>query len=174
MNSRKSFGRRGLDETQTKRNPVFINPTQNASALASSGPVQFRENEEISAGQLVITSLAFMFSFQGRISRRMYWYMYLLQFVLSFGISFPLFLNENINGNPDSTLPTGFVWVLPLYIALFVFGLSVTARRMHDRGVSAYWILSWGIPFVGIPICLVQTFKNMFFAGTPGRNRFGI
>ncbi|QDG79225.1 DUF805 domain-containing protein [Labrenzia sp. PHM005] len=170
MNSRKSFGRRGLDETKTKRNPVFI--TQSTPALA--GPARLEDDNDISIGTVLWNCLAFVFSFKGRLGRAMYWYCTILHVALLALFVSATFLRTASLELTIHSLLMEYFWASPIILALSVFSWSVTVRRMHDRNVSGYWVFSWFIPFAGVPICLVQTFKNMFFAGTPGRNKFGI
>jgi len=54
-------------------------------------------------------------------------------------------------------------------LALFLPGLAVSVRRLHDIDRSGWWILIGLIPIVGI-IMLIIWYVT---AGTPGPNRFG-
>ncbi len=54
-------------------------------------------------------------------------------------------------------------------LGLFLPGLAVTVRRLHDTDRRGWWILLGLIPIIGIIVLIV------FYctAGTPGPNRFG-
>ena len=54
-------------------------------------------------------------------------------------------------------------------IAVFLPGLAVSVRRLHDRDKSGWWILIEFIPLIG-PIILIIWFVGR---GTEGPNRFG-
>ena len=90
-----------------------------------------------------------------------------------------LFLNIVYNGgsNVVRNIMLGFVlallWALPFYIAT----IPVTVRRLHDRGMSGWWVLWFallsGIPFVGWIVPWVQFVIVGCLDGTPGPNMYG-
>ena len=96
--------------------------------------------------------------FSGRACRSEYWYwnlfMVILQSVLVLG---------------SSVFPD-LIWVAGLAsFGLFVPGLSVTIRRLHDLGKSGGSLLVLVIPLVGSFILLFWMCKR----GTEGANDFG-
>ncbi|SRR6056297_14816 len=58
----------------------------------------------------------------------------------------------------------------PLFgLAVFLPSICVGGRRLHDRDMSAWWLLLMLIPLIGQLVLLVI----YLFPGTPGPNRFG-
>ncbi len=87
--------------------------------------------------------------FSGRARRKEYW-MYVL-----FNIIFALiaiFL-DNILGFAFRGIGYGPLYLIYI-IAVFIPGLAVTVRRLHDIGKSGWWILISLIPIIG-PIWLL-------------------
>lgn len=109
--------------------------------------------------EAVGTCLSKYADFDGRARRAEYWW-----FVL-FSILGQLVLAvlDAIVLRGAQILPTLFV------LALFLPALAVGARRLHDRDMSAWWLLLWLVPVIG-PLLLLILF---ILPGTPGRNRFG-
>jgi len=69
-------------------------------------------------------------------------------------------------------LETAVGWdsTLLLYPPFFWAAFTLAARRLHDRGRSALWLLALGVPLLG-PLWL--GFEMAFLRGTPGPNRWG-
>jgi uncharacterized membrane protein YhaH (DUF805 family) len=105
-----------------------------------------------------------LFSFSGRIGRAQFWLGYGIQFaMLAFGYICLLYGIEYQN-------------ILALVASILVFlpvmwiCLAVMAKRYHDRGKSAWWILIAFIPIVG-PIW--QLIELGLLRGTDGANDYG-
>ena len=97
--------------------------------------------------------------FNGRATRAEYWYFILFNALISFGIGF---ISEFIQSAPNV--------LSGLYsLAVFLPSLAVGARRLHDTGRSAWWLLLILIPFIGWIALLV------FFVGKSeeGSNKYG-
>jgi uncharacterized membrane protein YhaH (DUF805 family) len=54
-------------------------------------------------------------------------------------------------------------------IALLVPGLAVAVRRLHDVGMSGWWLLIGAVPFIGLVILVIFLVQP----GAVGSNRFG-
>jgi len=99
----------------------------------------------------------------GRAPRSEYWWWVLF-----------LILGNIASGAIDGAL---FGWgeeatrvLQPLFgLAVFLPSICVGGRRLHDRDMSAWWLLLMLIPVVGSLILLVI----YVLPGTPGPNRFG-
>lgn len=65
----------------------------------------------------------------------------------------------------------GYASTLVLYPPLFAVLLSLMVRRLHDRQLSAWWLLLVLVPALG-PIVLAC--QLLFACGTHGDNRYGI
>lgn len=123
-----------------------------------------------------------LFSFNGRIGRLAYW-------LASISLSVFIILMQSIIkllqiqvdnlasiSDPHSKLTSSvFLLVITLFIlaVLIVYmwaALAVPAKRWHDRGKSAWWVLMGLIPIVG----WIWTFVECgCLPGTPGANRYG-
>jgi len=61
-------------------------------------------------------------------------------------------------------------------LAVFIPSIAVTVRRLHDRDMSGWWYLGFGVaslvPFVGF-LASLAFLVVLFMPGTPGSNRFG-
>lgn len=82
--------------------------------------------------------------FSGRSSRSAYWYWVLFAFLVSLGASVL-----------DQIIGTGFVIGGLLSLALFLPGLAVLVRRLHDVGRSGWWVLILLLPLIGFIVILV-------------------
>jgi uncharacterized membrane protein YhaH (DUF805 family) len=108
------------------------------------------------------------FHFSGRSSRSAYWWWWLFSLIVTFVAGFlDLYLGTPTSGDrPNSSLGTlSTICVL----LLFIPGLAVTIRRLHDSGLSGWWVLIAPIPFAGL-ILIVLLLRG----STPGPNRYGL
>lgn len=82
--------------------------------------------------------------FDGRAARPTFWYWVL--FAIAVGIA------ANVL---DAGLGTGPMLSLLVSLGLFLPGLSVAIRRLHDTGRSGYWVLIGLIPIIGLIMMIV-------------------
>ena len=121
-----------------------------------------------------------LFSFEGRISRRTYWYaviadimctvIFLALWIIPVDTYFMFFMELGVLELYDAvnifrllTLLVG----LPLSIWA---GHTITVKRLHDRNRSGWWTLIGFVPGIG-PLWL--GIECGFRKGTPGLNRYG-
>ncbi|MEG3619578.1 DUF805 domain-containing protein [Magnetovibrio sp. PR-2] len=116
------------------------------------------------------------FSFQGRLNRKAYWLkgqvpMMLINFGVQIFLSLLSFVLVAGAGAGGAVLGgiTALIVMLPFMIFSLWVGLAITAKRFHDLGSSAWWILGFFIPFYNLWLGI----KLMFFRGTPGANDYG-
>ena len=96
------------------------------------------------------------FIFTNRASRSEYWWFILFYTIFA---TIPTFVpNENV-------VVFGYI----MSLLLFIPGIAVTVRRLHDINKSGWFIFISLIPFLGSIIILVMTIDK----GTLGKNRFG-
>lgn len=94
-------------------------------------------------------------NFSGRARRKEFWYFFILFNIGYAAVSLP------------KGLPEYFV---PLYVAVLIVPMfSVAARRMHDTGKSALFLLWVLVPFVGWFILAWKLAQD----GEPGKNAYG-
>ena len=111
-------------------------------------------------------------NFKGRARRREYW-----MFVL-FNIIFAIvaLIADNIlgttfkigSGYSAFSLPYGWIYIL-YGLAVFIPGLAVTVRRLHDIGKSGGWFFIVLIPIIGGIWLLVLLVTD----GNPNANSYG-
>ncbi len=96
--------------------------------------------------------------FNGRARRTEFWMFVLFNIIISFVLSF---IDELI----------GTYYVLSGLYGLFVFipGLAVSVRRLHDTGRSGWWIFISLIPLIGAIWLIVLWAQD----SQPGENKYG-
>jgi uncharacterized membrane protein YhaH (DUF805 family) len=98
--------------------------------------------------------------FSGRAARSEFWFWFLFAVLVSIATQFlDGFLFDQQFG-----LLSGIA-----ALALFLPGLAVSVRRLHDRDKSGWFILLYFIPLIGFIILLIWYCTR----GTVGPNRFG-
>ena len=109
------------------------------------------------------------FNFNGRARRKEYW-MFTLIHIILLGVSMGLdnlldttFKSESQNFFSDETIlvSQGIGYIYCLYVfALFLPGLGVTFRRLHDIGRSGWFMLWCLLPLIGSIWFLINMFKD--------------
>lgn len=106
--------------------------------------------------QSISTCFAKYMTFTGRASRSEFWWWALFVTIVDF-------LASAVTGFDGSVLPS------IVSIVLFLPGLGVSCRRMHDIGKGAGWIFINLVPLIGWIWYIVLAATP----GEPGDNRFG-
>ncbi len=96
--------------------------------------------------------------FEGRSRRKEYWMFFLFNFIISFVLGFV----EGLVGGP------GILYLI-YALAVFIPGLAVTVRRLHDIGKSGWWILIGIVPLIGAIVLLIFAVMD----SQPGDNEYG-
>lgn len=119
--------------------------------------------------------------FDGRSRRAEFWWPYLMNLIISWGLTGLAIL---VGGGFNALSTFGFNAIGWLFygasivwgLIVFLPGLAVTFRRMHDRNMSAWWLLAFIvamiIPFVNL-IAIIALIVIMALPGTAGPNKFG-
>ncbi len=113
--------------------------------------------------------------FSGRARRAEYWQFafFILASLLAVGALTMAMPGgaDMLEGNaPPSLLFSLFMLIVGIgMLGVFVPGLAVTVRRLHDTNRSGWWILIRLIPFLGDLVIFVF----LVLDGTAGPNRFG-
>jgi len=115
---------------------------------------------------------------RGRARRKEYWSVMLINNIVIF-LLIPLLgalissivgevvPDDNMIGEIGANIASGF-FVLYLFVA-FLPSLRVTIRRLHDRGLSGWFLLLGMIPVLGFLIILYQLCRQ----GNSGQNQYG-
>ncbi len=118
-------------------------------------------------------------TFQGRIGRQTFWLSLLAMLVIQmilFGLIWMLFgpkIDPNMAPDDPAAVQAMLGLMVPMGIIGLVFlwpALAINAKRWHDRGKSAWWILIQLVPVVGPIWNLIET---GFLRGTEGPNQYG-
>ena len=104
----------------------------------------------------------FLFSVEGRISRKPYWIFVVIVTLGAVVLSFFEGATINIKKVNDAQI---------IYLILMLWpSVAVQAKRWHDRNRSAFWVLIFFVPIVGPIWSLIEL---GFLPGTHGPNEFG-
>jgi uncharacterized membrane protein YhaH (DUF805 family) len=122
--------------------------------------------------------------FKGRARRQEFWMFQLAIAILftvlafAFGFSMAFVYEDNDYGTEDETI-LGFgvlsfivIFIISIF-AVILPSYAVTARRLHDMGMSGWWILGMFVPFVGNFVELALLIMCMFDS-KPGPNQYGL
>ncbi|MDQ3269476.1 MAG: DUF805 domain-containing protein [Pseudomonadota bacterium] len=102
--------------------------------------------------------------FSGRARRKEYWMFVLVSVLISIG----LMIVDSVTGTFN--IGTGWGLLSGLYsLAVLIPSLAVSVRRLHDRGLSGWWLLLVLVPLIGAIALLVIFVMD----GESGDNRFG-
>lgn len=96
--------------------------------------------------------------FNGRAHRTEFWMFMLVYFVVYIGL-----------GIVSGIVGLGFILPGLFALAMFVPGLAIGARRLHDTNRSGWWQLIGLIPFIGLIVMIVFLVTD----SQPGDNQFG-
>ena len=109
-------------------------------------------------------------NFQDRTSRSGYWWAYLWQTMVMAFLYLLGFLIFTVASDAPGFVQgvLGLAWVVVLF-GHFIPALSITARRLHDSGLSGWTCLVAIVPFVGSLILLVMLLRP----SSIDRNKWG-
>ncbi len=102
-------------------------------------------------------------NFQGRARRKAYWMFVLFNIIAIIALSV-------IEGFIGLRSEGSYGILSGLYsLAVILPGLAVAARRLHDTGRSAWWLLIGLVPLVGPIVLIVFLVQD----SQPGTNQYG-
>lgn len=113
----------------------------------------------------VRTCFAKYVDFSGRARRSEYWYFTLFSFLLGVVTNV---LDLVLGTDYDGATSGGLINTIGT-LALFLPGLAVAVRRLHDTDRSGWWILLGLIPIIGWIVLIVWFCTD----SKAGENRFG-
>ena len=104
------------------------------------------------------------YNFKGRARRSEYWYFALMNIIILIVAA----VLDNVLGLTFGVLPYGYLYVA-FALAVFIPGLAVAVRRLHDVGKSGWFYFIVLIPLIGAIWLLVLFFTE----GDHGENQYG-
>ena len=104
-------------------------------------------------------------NFNGRARRSEYWYYTLFTIIVELVLTV---IQKLTSGIPVVGLIVNILIVI-IGLALFIPGLALCFRRLHDTGRSGIWILIGLIPLIGEIILIVFFVQD----SQPGDNKYG-
>ena len=108
-------------------------------------------------GEAVKSGFDHYVKFDGRASRSMFWWWVLFAILVS------------IAANIIDAIIWAPIFSLLAAIGLFLPGLSVAIRRLHDTNRTGWWYLIGLVPLIGFIVLLIFFLEQ----GTPGPNEYG-
>ncbi len=96
--------------------------------------------------------------FGGRAQREEYWMFALINVIISLAIG----IVEGLIGSPG-------IIALLYCLAVFLPGIAVSFRRLHDINRSGWWLLINLVPLVGLIILIIFMVQD----SQPGKNKYG-
>jgi uncharacterized membrane protein YhaH (DUF805 family) len=124
------------------------------------GPLTYLQGAPVGFVDAIRGAMINIATFRGRASRSAFWWFVLVQ-AIAYGI---------VSWISDSSTAAGVVLDIIVGIPLFVAGIAVAVRRLHDADHSGWWWWIGWVPFVGWIVLLVF----YLLPGTPGPNRFSV
>jgi len=114
--------------------------------------------------QYYIKALKKYAEFEGRTPRKDFWMFVLFHVLITIG----LMILDNLLGLADAQ--SGYGVLTGLYgLAVFIPGLAISMRRLHDIGKSGWWLLLNFIPLIG-PLVLIVFYV---LDSEKGTNQYG-
>ena len=115
-----------------------------------------------------------LFSFTGRVNRAKWWLINIAITVVYFVVIGVMVGGAASSSDPAAALQSmgtiGGIVMFVLSIAILWISLAVAAKRWHDRGKTAWWILIAFVPVIGSIWYLIEC---GFLKGTTGANKYG-
>jgi len=118
---------------------------------------------------------ALLWSWEGRIGRGRFWLGVVLVILMSiaFGVIAGLLgipFDTGTGPVAEDISAAGALYLFAAFIAVAYAQLAVYAKRFHDRGKSAWWVLIAFVPLIGFLWVVIEL---GMLPGDPGPNTYG-
>jgi uncharacterized membrane protein YhaH (DUF805 family) len=127
-------------------------------SYVGAAPTAYLQGAPVGFGEAVRGAFGHILTFRGRASRSAFWWFAVLQIIAYLVIGFIT--------NRSSV--AGTILDIVVGIPLWLAGLSLTVRRLHDANHTGWWWWIGLVPIVGWIVLLVF----YLMPGTPGPNRY--
>ncbi len=162
--------RPGSGDPQAEARPTAATRRRTATApaggypqgggYAGAAPTAYLQGAPVGFGEAVRGAFGHILTFRGRASRSAFWWFVLLQIIA--------YLVIGLITNRSSVV--GTILDIVVGIPLWLAGLSLTVRRLHDANHTGWWWWIGLVPIVGWIVLLVF----YLVPGTPGPNRYNV
>lgn len=100
-----------------------------------------------------------LFDYRTRAKRQeLYWGVFMFQIITSALNSVLFYFYENIF-NVETAIVASLIIYWIFWVWYILANISCTIRRLHDTGLSAYWLIAMFIPFINIYTLYMTVFK---------------
>jgi uncharacterized membrane protein YhaH (DUF805 family) len=118
---------------------------------------------------------ALLWSWEGRIGRGRFWSGVVLVILMSMVLAviaslLEIPLDAGTGEVAEEISVAGALYLLAAFIAVAYAQLAVYAKRFHDRGKSAWWVLIAFVPVIGFLWVVIEL---GMLPGEPGPNAYG-
>jgi uncharacterized membrane protein YhaH (DUF805 family) len=117
-------------------------------------------------GDAVKEAFSHGFVYRGRASRSAYWWFVLFQAIVWIALDVLFIIPAGMHNTP-AIFAVLFIVLGLVGIYLFLVGLALLVRRLHDIDRTGWWVLIGLVPFGGIVLLIFSLLE-----GTPGPNRY--
>jgi uncharacterized membrane protein YhaH (DUF805 family) len=107
--------------------------------------------------------------FKGRLNRTTYLLINIIIFVIT-----GIFATSGVQHYLDAHDATAIMLGIVVGIPIFIWQISASARRLHDRGVSGWFSLLVIIPGAELILCILPGEKGVNRYGAPHSKKFDV
>jgi uncharacterized membrane protein YhaH (DUF805 family) len=129
-------------------------------------PRGYLEGGPVGFGDAVKEAFSHGFVYRGRASRSAYWWFVLFQAIVWIALDVLFIIPAGMHNTP-AIFAVLFIVLGLVGIYLFLVGLALLVRRLHDIDRTGWWVLIGLVPFGGIVLLIFSLLE-----GTPGPNRY--
>ena len=130
-----------------------------------AGPRGYLEGGPVGFGEAISQAFSHGFVYRGRASRSAYWWFVLFEAIVWVVLDLLVIIPAGLH--TPAALAVIFIILGIAAIYLFLVGLALLVRRLHDIDRTGWWVLLGLVPFGGIVLLIFSLLE-----GTPGPNRY--
>jgi len=144
--------------------PYGVYPSQPDGYPAA--PRGYLEGGPVGFGDAVKEAFSHGFVYRGRASRSAYWWFVLFEAIVWIVLDLLFIIPAGMHNTP-AIFAVLFIVLGLVGIYLFLVGLALLVRRLHDIDRTGWWVLIGLVPFGSIVLLVFSLLE-----GTPGPNRY--
>ncbi len=129
-------------------------------------PLTYLEGSPVGFGEAIKQGFSNGFVYRGRASRSAFWWFTLFMVIATFAWDFIIFIPLQMSS--VAGILTIFAISAIVFIYLYLVGLALLVRRLHDIDRSGWWFFIGLVPFGGPIVLFIFTLLD----GTFGPNSY--